>query len=99
MKDFKEILEKIAKENGTTPENVLQEMQRAIDEAYDHHDGSAQPLWDMMTFKGDRPTPEEFILQIAMMMDQGNGMLQYYRSSPASLQGSLSYICARSLSL
>lgn len=30
----------------------------------------------MMTFKGDRPTPEEFILQIAMMMDQGNGMLQ-----------------------
>ena len=32
MKDFKEILEKIAKENGTTPENVLQEMQRAIDE-------------------------------------------------------------------
>lgn len=37
MKDFKEILEKIAKENGTTPENVLQEMQRAIDEAYDHH--------------------------------------------------------------
>lgn len=31
MKDFKEILEKIAKENGTTPENVLQEMQRAID--------------------------------------------------------------------
>lgn len=53
MKDFKEILEKIAKENGTTPENVLQEMQRAIDEAYDHHDASAQPLWDMMTFKGD----------------------------------------------
>lgn len=41
MKDFKEILEKIAKENGTTPENVLQEMQRAIDEAYDHHDASA----------------------------------------------------------
>ena len=48
MKDFKEILEKIAKENGTTPENVLQEMQRAIDEAYDHHDASAQPLWDML---------------------------------------------------
>lgn len=66
MKEFKEILEKIAKENGTTPENVLQEMQRAIDEAYDHHDASAQPLWDMMTFKGDRPTPEEFILQIAI---------------------------------
>ena len=58
MKDFKEILEKIAKENGTTPENVLQEMQRAIDEAYDHHDGSAQPLWDMMTVKAKLFCPE-----------------------------------------
>lgn len=75
MKDFKEILEKIAKENGTAPENVLQEMQRAIDEAYDHHDASAQPLWDMMTFKGDRPTPEEFILQIAMMMDRNRSII------------------------
>ena len=45
MKDFKEILEKIAKENGTTPENVLQEMQRAIDEAeYSARDCAPQPL-------------------------------------------------------
>lgn len=76
MKDFEKILAKIAKDNGTTPEAVLRDMQEAIDAAYDHHDADAQPLWDMMTFKGDRPTPEEFILQIAMMMDQGNGMLQ-----------------------
>ena len=52
MRNFQEILERIAKENGTTPDNVLQEMQRAIDEAFDHHDADAQPIWDMMTFKG-----------------------------------------------
>ena len=51
-------------------------MQRAIDEAFDHHDADAQPIWDMMTFKGDRPTPEEFIYQVAMMLDQGNSIAQ-----------------------
>lgn len=35
-----------------------------------------QPIWDMMTFKGDRPTPEEFIYQVAMMLDQGNSIAQ-----------------------
>lgn len=48
MKNFEEIIAKIARENGTTPENVLREMQLAIDHAYDHHDKEAQKLWDMM---------------------------------------------------
>lgn len=76
MKSFEEIIKRIAEENGSTPENILHEMQLAIDEAYDHHDAAAQPLWDMMTFTGDRPTPEEFILQISMMLDEGNCILQ-----------------------
>ena len=50
-------------------------MQEAIDAAYDHHDADAQPLWDMMTFKGERPTPEEFVFQVAMMLQNGNGYL------------------------
>lgn len=74
MRNFQEIIEKIAKDSGTTPEDVLQEMQRAIDEAFCHHDPDAQPLWDMMTFKGERPTPEEFIFQVAMMLDEGTGL-------------------------
>lgn len=76
MRRFDEILAKIAHDNGTTPEDVLHEMQVAIDDAYDHHDQEAQQLWDRMTFKGDRPTPEEFIFQVAMMLDEGNGILQ-----------------------
>ena len=77
MRNFDEILAKIARDNGTTPEDVLHEMQVAIDNAYDHHDKEAQQLWDKMTFKGDRPTPEEFIFQVAMMLDEGNVILQY----------------------
>ena len=44
MKKFQEIIERVAQESGTTPEDVLKEMQYAIDEAYDHHDASAQGL-------------------------------------------------------
>ena len=49
-------------------------MQLAIDHAYDHHDKEAQKVWDMMSCKSDRPTPEEFIFQVAMMLDEGNVM-------------------------
>ena len=87
MRSFDEILAKIAHDNGTTPEDVLHEMQVAIDDAYDHHDQEAQQLWDRMTFKGDRPTPEEFIFQVAMMLDEGNGILQSSKAPPR-LQGS-----------
>ena len=48
MRNFEEIIAKVAQENGTTPEDVLREMQLAIDEAYNHHDEEAQKLWDMM---------------------------------------------------
>ena len=47
MKNFDEILAEVARQNGTTPENVLHEMQLAIDDAYDHHGKESQPLWDM----------------------------------------------------
>ena len=72
MKNFEEILAQIAKENGTTPEKVRQEMQRAIDQAYGHHAPDAQPIWDKMAPGGGKPTPEEFVLQLAMMLDKGN---------------------------
>ena len=51
------------------------EMQVAIDDAYDHHGQEAQRLWNRMTFGGDRPTLEEFIFQVAMMLDESNGIL------------------------
>lgn len=64
MKDFQRIVQQIAEENGTTPDNVLREMELALDEIYEHH-------------KGKRPTPEEFVFEIAMMLHGGDGMFRW----------------------
>lgn len=74
MNQFEKIVEKIARENGTTPEHVRQEMQRAIDRAWEERNGQAAPLWAGLTFRGERPTPEELIPQLAALM-QKNGTL------------------------
>ncbi len=52
------ILEKIAKENGTTPENVRQEIQKAINIAFLNPNLCACKI----PSKGTVPTVEEFLL-------------------------------------
>ena len=47
-------------------------MQRAIDEVYRQQNAAAQPVLNQMTFRGDKPTPEEFVLQLAMMLDENS---------------------------
>ena len=49
-------------------------MQRAIDRAWEERNGQAAPLWAGLTFRGERPTPEELIPQLAALM-QKNGTL------------------------
>ena len=75
MKDFQEIVKRIAREDNTTPEIVLKEMQKAIDAAYEHHDPAAQPFWDALHFTGSQPTPEEFVLQLAQMLQCGSDFM------------------------
>ncbi|MDY4167967.1 MAG: sporulation initiation factor Spo0A [Fournierella sp.] len=70
MKQFEKILEKIARENGTTPECVRDQMQRAIDQAYDHPADGAAPLWAGLGFRDERPTPEELVLQLAVLLQK-----------------------------
>lgn len=77
MKNFQKILNQIAKENGSTPDSVLREMELALNEAYDRRSAEEQSLWDMLAFKGERPTPEEFIFQIAMMLHREDGMFRF----------------------
>lgn len=72
MKNFPKIIKKIAKENGTTPEQVLAEMQKVIDEAYSHHTPEADPLWNRMAPGGQKPTPEAFVAQLHRMLGEGN---------------------------
>ena len=65
MRGFQEILDILAKEHNTTPEDVLAEMQRALDEAYDHRTPETQSMWDQLT---GRPTAETFVQQMAELL-------------------------------
>lgn len=72
MKNSQKIIKQIAKENGTTPEQVLAEMQKVIDEAYSHHTPEADPLWNKIAPGGQKPTPEAFVAQLHWMLGEGN---------------------------
>nr|DAL08091.1 MAG TPA: Stage 0 sporulation protein A/DNA, transcriptional activation and repression.3A [Bacteriophage sp.] len=75
-KDFQQILEKIAKDNNTTPENVYREMQIAIDAAFDNQDLAVRKNWEQIHYTGDRPTPEDVIYGIGLMLKPEGGMAQ-----------------------
>ena len=68
MKNFQKIIKKIAKENGTTPEQVLAEMQKVIDEAYSPRTGEADPLWNKIAPVGQKPPPEAFVAHLHRML-------------------------------
>lgn len=70
MNQFEKIVEKIARENGAAPDEVMAEMQRAIDRAWEERNGQAAPLWAGLTFRGERPTPEELVLSLAALLQQ-----------------------------
>jgi len=64
--DMNRIFEQIAREHGTTPEEVRREIQKSIDAAFDHPaDDLAAYRLRQIPCKGARPTPEEFIVYVA----------------------------------
>lgn len=65
MKDFQTILRKIARENGTTPEQVRRDMQAAIDAGFDNPDPAVQAAWRGIPYKGERPTAEDVVMGLA----------------------------------
>ena len=65
---FQKILKRIAAENNTTPEDVYHEMQIAIDAAYDNPDPEIRRNWESIHFTGERPTPEDVIFSLGMML-------------------------------
>lgn len=72
--NLQEILEKIAKNNNTTPEEVYREMQIAIDAAFNSPDPQVRKNWEKIHYTGDRPTPEDVIFGIGMMLAPGDGL-------------------------
>lgn len=71
-KNLQMILERIAKENHTTPEEVYREMQIAIDAAYESSDPEVRKNWEMIPFEGDRPKPEDVIFGLGMLLSPKN---------------------------
>lgn len=57
----KNIYNEIAEKYNTTPEEVYEEMQKAINAGFDDPDPAVQAEWKKMELKGDNPTPEEVI--------------------------------------
>lgn len=70
--NFQEILKKIAKDNNSTPEEVYREMQIAIDAAFDNPDPQVRKNWEQIHYTGDRPTPEDVIFGIGMLLAPGD---------------------------
>ncbi len=58
MKDFQKILDSIARTHRITPEEVLRDMQAALDDAY------------ILSDRGPAPSPEEFVFQAARLLSQ-----------------------------
>ena len=74
-KQFRIILERIALENHTTPDDVYREMQKAINVGFEHPDPRVREFWQQFTYKGARPTPDDLIFDIVQMLEKGNGAL------------------------
>ena len=65
-----EIIKQVAIANNTTPEEVYSEMQIALDAAFQNPDPNVQKEWAKVPLSGNRPTPEDVIPFLAMMLSE-----------------------------
>lgn len=61
--DINEIIAKIARDEGVSPESVREEMQKAIDIAWQTKDEKAKSMQKEL-FSSEKPSLEEFITEI-----------------------------------
>lgn len=57
----KNAISKLALESGISARELLEEMQKAIDEGMNSTEPKVIKLWEKVPRKGEKPTPEEFI--------------------------------------
>lgn len=57
----KNAISKLALENGISAKELIEEMQKAIDEGMSSTEPNVIKLWEKVPRKGEKPTPEEFI--------------------------------------
>lgn len=69
----KEIIEQIARNNQTTPEEVEEQMRSAIRAAMEADDPKAQALWKQLAPDGKEPSIEMFIkFCVERLKEQGD---------------------------
>ena len=66
--DIDKIIKQVARAHNTTPEEVYSEMQIALDDAFQNPDPNVQKEWAKVPLSGNRPTPEDVIPFLAMML-------------------------------
>lgn len=63
-KDITGIIRRIVNQEGISEQEVIDEMQKAIDAGYNNPDPAVQAYWASMPFDG-KPTPRELIVYLA----------------------------------
>lgn len=65
---MRHIMEQTAARENTTPEAIYQDIQNTIDEAFSNPDPSIRAAWNNYFPSGKKPTPEEFIFNMAKII-------------------------------
>lgn len=59
--NMQSLLEEIAAQEGTTPEDIRFHMQEAVDAGFGNPDPEVQAAWSKVPFSGERPMIEDLI--------------------------------------
>lgn len=68
MTEFERVIQMVAEEYHSTPEQVLRNMQDAIDEGLVQFNPGIQEMIKLIPHKGERFTPEELVMGMAAQL-------------------------------
>ena len=70
LRKVREAIRMIAQRNSITEQQVLDEMELAIDLGYNNPDPSVQSYWRSTPFANRKPSPEEFMIWCAVKANE-----------------------------
>ena len=74
LKKAREAIRMIAQRNSITEQQVLDEMELAIDLGYNNPDPSVQSYWRSTPFVNRKPSPEEFMIWCAAKANEQDSL-------------------------
>ena len=67
-----EVIRSVAAQSGVTEQEVLEEMQKAIDVGFESPDPAVQARWAATPF-AEKPTPRELLLYLSASLSDAQG--------------------------